>query len=59
VRAFNLATSPDPICCICSNFEDDPETGRMYGICKIALAKDLTGPRVVKEAYQLCDEGEE
>jgi len=59
MRAFdlkNIIDGDNRMCCICTHFQDDPEVGRMYGICEHAKDQGLVGPRVVKEAYQECDE---
>ena len=46
----------DKICANCKNFDEDIETGRMYGPCKIAVSRLGSSAKAIKSAYQLCNE---
>ena len=56
MRAYKQKIECEPFCANCEYFEDDPETGRVYGIC--AVAKELvgSGERLVKGAFEVCNE---
>ena len=55
-KSFELRKNWSPMCCNCDKFEDDPETGNMYGICKVAKSHGKVGQEVVKHAFQICNE---
>jgi hypothetical protein len=59
MRAFQLAAKLDEICRNCANYDADMEIGGMYGICIFAERQGRTGPGIVKEANQYCNEAKE
>lgn len=56
MRAFTLAAKLDEICRNCGSYDADMEIGGMYGLCKYAMSNGYSGPRIVKEADQYCNE---